>query len=97
MQADTEPATTTRRRRDPDHEPRGLSNTRRDARRRMKDDLKDASKTAAEAASEELEDLKSNDSVWFDGPLALTIVPPIGSYLTGGDFVRDGLILALLF
>ncbi|KAF8336275.1 uncharacterized protein EI90DRAFT_3287418 [Cantharellus anzutake] len=36
-------------------------------------------------------------SAWFDGPLALTLLPPIGSFLTGGDYVRDALILALLF
>jgi uncharacterized membrane protein YqaE (UPF0057 family) len=29
--------------------------------------------------------------------LALTLLPPIASFLTGGDFVRDSLVLALLF
>ncbi len=56
-------------------------------------------------------------SAWLDGPLALTLLPPLGSFLTGGsflamnsapaqmltglhnqgDFVRDVLVLALLF
>jgi len=39
----------------------------------------------------------TKDSVWLDGPLALTLLPPIASFLTGGDFVRDSLVLALLF
>ena len=59
----------------------------------------------------------TTEGVWFDGPLALTLLPPLGSFLTGGlssmtlvevsyhrlsfpqtgDFIRDGLILALLF
>lgn len=40
---------------------------------------------------------KEESSAWLDGPLALTLLPPLGSFLTGGDFVRDVLVLALLF
>ncbi|KAF8323883.1 hypothetical protein DL93DRAFT_2069970 [Clavulina sp. PMI_390] len=39
----------------------------------------------------------TNDAFWLDGPLALTLLPPLGSFLTGGDWLRDGLVLALLF
>jgi hypothetical protein len=28
------------------------------------------------------------ESVWLDGPLALTLLPPLGSFLTGGSSIQ---------
>ena len=33
----------------------------------------------------------------MDIPLAVALVPPLGSFLTGGDFLRDLLLFLLLF
>lgn len=29
-----------------------------------------------------------HEGVWLDGPLALTLLPPLGSFLTGGTYIR---------
>lgn len=33
----------------------------------------------------------------MDIPLAVALIPPLGTFLTGGDFLRDSLLLLLLF
>lgn len=93
------------------------------ASRRRQERLGRRSRRAVPDAEEEPEDFevkrdKEESSAWLDGPLALTLLPPLGSFLTGGwftlpilvhlvqtlislhyqgDFVRDVLVLALLF
>lgn len=39
----------------------------------------------------------SSASDRMDIPLAVALVPPLGSFLTGGDFLRDLLLFLLLF
>lgn len=40
---------------------------------------------------------KNNATDRMDLPLAVALIPPLGSFLTGGDFLRDSLLLLLLF
>jgi len=39
----------------------------------------------------------TSDTQWIDIPLAVALIPPLGSFLTGGDFLRDFLLFILLF
>lgn len=41
-------------------------------------------------ADDPLEEV-SSESVWLDGPLALTLLPPLGSFLTGGTLPRNSI------
>lgn len=53
-------------------------------RKRHRDRL---SRDAPERAEEHIEE-PHNEGVWVDGPLALTLLPPLGAFLTGGTYTR---------
>jgi hypothetical protein len=93
----TEETRTRRRRRDLG-EPAGSSGpdtrpttTRKRARERLGKDIQEVAEDAVE---------HSHEAVWLDGPLALTLLPPLGSFLTGGInlrgcFIRSDRVLTI--
>jgi len=57
--------------------PRAIGTRRRNRERLDKDNQQETPEDTIEEGSAE--------GVWFDGPLALTLLPPLGSFLTGGS------------
>lgn len=60
--------------------PRTTGTRRRNRERLDKDNQQEIPEDTLEEGSAE--------GVWFDGPLALTLLPPLGSFLTGGSSSR---------
>lgn len=53
------------------------------------------STSAVPSAPRQSLDVATNQA-WFDAPLAIALLPALGSFLTGGDHLRDFLLLLIM-